>query len=75
MVECHTIQGHAVRIELIEVKPQRYRWSWTIDGSLPSRSPNVLMRRDEARSEALLYVQWAIARAGSRGVLPRRSVG
>ena len=62
MIEWHRVGGHEVRIELIEVAPARFRWAWSIDGAHSSRSANVILREDEARSEAFLYAQVAIAR-------------
>ena len=66
MIETHRYRGHEVRIELIEVGPRSYRWKWTIDGEHASRSQNVLLGEDQARSEAFLYAQVMVARLRAR---------
>ena len=66
MVQHHRYRGHQIRIELFEVAPRRYRWAWTIDGIHKSRSQNVLLTEDVARSEAFLYAQVMVARLRAR---------
>ena len=45
MVEHHKYRGHRISVELVEVKPRLFRWSWTIDGTYTGKSHNVLLRR------------------------------
>ncbi len=62
MVQHHRYRGHDIRIELFEVTPRRFRWTWCIDGRHRSGSRHVLLTEDVARSEAFLYAQVMVAR-------------
>ncbi len=62
MIEHRKYRGHEIRIELFEVRPRQFRWAWTIDRIHTSRSRNVLLTEEVARSEAFLYAQVMVAR-------------
>jgi len=66
MSEHYRYQGHSISIELFEVMPRQFRWTWTVDGIHSSRSRNVLSSESVARSEAFLYAQVMVARLRHR---------
>ncbi|MEO8936173.1 MAG: hypothetical protein ABI277_02375 [Burkholderiaceae bacterium] len=62
MIETHRYRGHEICIQLLEVAPRQFRWAWKIDGIHASKSRNVLLTEEVARSEAFMYAQIMVAR-------------
>lgn len=62
MIEHHRYRGHEICIQLLEVAPRQFRWAWKIDGIHASKSRNVLLTEEVARSEAFMYAQIMVAR-------------
>ena len=62
MIEHYRYRNHAIRLELLEVLPRRFRWKTTIDDRHHAQGGGTLLAEDVARSEAFLYAQVAVAR-------------
>ena len=62
MIQHYRYRGHAIRLELIEVLPRRFRWKTTIDDRHHAHGGGALLAEDVARSEAFVYAQVAVAR-------------
>ena len=48
-----TYRSHTIDLELTEIRPQRFRWLYVIDGTSLYRSNDVLQPMPLARAEAL----------------------
>ena len=62
MIEYHRYRDHEIAIQLCAMSPGQFRWVWRIDGLHTSKSRNVLLAEEVARSEALMYAQLMIAK-------------